>query len=105
MPTAIGMYLPFGLATPILIGGLIAHFYTRNIPEKDHEETLHRGVLFSSGVIAGEALTAVGIAGLAAWGIKSLDFSLDSATVTSITAVAAIAIVVAFFLFTRPQKR
>tara|TARA_B110000495_G_C23026089_1_gene609806 strand:- start:2300 stop:2476 length:177 start_codon:yes stop_codon:yes gene_type:complete len=43
--------------------------------------------------------------GLAAWGIKSLDFSLDSATVTSITAVAAITIVVAFFLFTRPQKR
>ena len=30
---------------------------------------------------------------------------LDSGTVTSITVVAAITIVVAFFLFTRPQKR
>ena len=29
MPIAVGMYLPFGLATPILIGGLIAHFYSR----------------------------------------------------------------------------
>ena len=104
MPIAVGMYLPFGLATPILVGGLIAYFYSRNIPEKDHEETLHRGVLFSSGVIAGEALTAVGIAGLAAWGIQSLDFKLSSSTVTLLTALAAIAIVVAFSLFTRPQK-
>ena len=104
MPIAVGMYLPFGLATPILIGGLIAYFYSRNIPEKDHEETLHRGVLFSSGVIAGEALTAVGIAGLAAWGIQALDFNLSSGTVTLLTGLAAIAIVVAFSLFTRPQK-
>ncbi|MDB4374671.1 hypothetical protein N9Z63_01660, partial [bacterium] len=74
-------------------------------PEKDHEETLHRGVLFSSGVIAGEALTAVGIAGLAAWGIQSLDFDIASKTVTFITALAAIAIVVAFALFTRPPKK
>ena len=104
MPIAVGMNLPFGLATPILIGGLIAYFYSRNIPEKDHEETLHRGVLFSSGVIAGEALTAVGIAGLAAWGIQALDFNLSTGTVTLLTGLAAIAIVVAFSLFTRPQK-
>jgi uncharacterized oligopeptide transporter (OPT) family protein len=25
MPVAVGMYLPFGLSTPILIGGLLAH--------------------------------------------------------------------------------
>ena len=55
-------------------------------------------------VIAGEALTAVGIAGLAAWGIQALDFTLSSGTVTLLTGLAAIAIVVAFSLFTRPQK-
>ena len=32
MPIAVGMYLPFGLATPILIGGLIAHFHTKRNP-------------------------------------------------------------------------
>jgi len=53
---------------------------------------------------AGEALTAVGIAGLAAWGIQALDFNLSSGTVTLLTGLAAIAIVVAFSLFTRPQK-
>ena len=26
MPIAVGIYLPFGLSTPILAGGLIAHF-------------------------------------------------------------------------------
>ncbi len=65
MPIAVGMYLPFGLATPILIGGLIAHSaFTRCTARDEHDRVLHRGVLFSSGVIAGEALTAVGLAGL-----------------------------------------
>lgn len=59
MPIAVGMYLPFGLAAPILIGGLIAHFHSKGTPEAKRDQVLHRGVLFSSGVIAGEALTSV----------------------------------------------
>lgn len=105
MPIAVGMYLPFGLATPILIGGLIAHFYSKGQPEAKQEATLHRGVLFSSGVIAGEALTAVGLAGLAAWGIKALDFGLDPTLVTALSCFAAIAIVIAFVIFTKPAKK
>ena len=72
MPTAVGMYLPFGLGTPILIGGLLAYFTTRGKHPDDHDHVLHRGVLFSSGVIAGEALMSVGIACLAAMEITSL---------------------------------
>jgi putative OPT family oligopeptide transporter len=105
MPIAVGMYLPFGLATPILIGGLIAHFYTKGTPEKEHDTVLHRGVLFSSGVIAGEALTAVGIAGFAAWGIKSLDLGLDPIVVTALSCAMAVAIVIAFVVFTKPAKK
>ncbi len=105
MPIAVGMYLPFGLATPILIGGMIAHFYSRGQPENKVEETLHRGVLFSSGVIAGEALTAVGIAGFAAWGIKSLDLGLDPMVVTALSGIVALAIVIAFVVFTKPVKK
>ena len=35
MPVAVGIYLPFGLSTPILIGGLIAHFI---LAENDSEK-------------------------------------------------------------------
>ncbi len=104
MPIAVGMYLPFGLATPILIGGLISHFYSRSKPKEEHDRVLHRGVLFASGVIAGEALTAVGLAGLAALGIKAFDFGLPSAVTTGLSIAVACAIVAAFVLFARPQR-
>ena len=105
MPIAVGMYLPFGLATPILIGGLIAHFHSKGTPEGDHDRVLHRGVLFSSGVIAGEALTSVGLACLTALGVQSLDLGLSGGLVTLLSVVAAIAIVWMFQKFTRPSNR
>ncbi|HBE66582.1 MAG TPA: oligopeptide transporter, OPT family [Planctomycetaceae bacterium] len=108
MPIAVGMYLPFGLALPILIGGLIAHFYSRGHAPEKHDGVLHRGVLFSSGVIAGEALTSVGLACLAAIGIKSLSALTGLKTiepvVTGLSIAAAIFIVVVFVIFTRPSR-
>ena len=104
MPIAVGMYLPFGLATPILIGGLIAWFYTRGKPEKDHESVLHRGVLFASGVIAGEALTAVGIAAFAAFGMKSLNLGQSDDMTNALSIGAAILAVIVFFIMSRPRK-
>ncbi|KLU05018.1 oligopeptide transporter [Rhodopirellula islandica] len=102
MPIAVGMYLPFGLATPILIGGLIAHFYSKDKPVQEHDTVLHRGVLFSSGVIAGEALTAVGIAGLAAFGIQSLQLGLSPGLVTGLSCLAAALIVIVFVVMAKP---
>ncbi|MCA9136634.1 MAG: oligopeptide transporter, OPT family [Planctomycetales bacterium] len=103
MPIAVGMYLPFGLATPILIGGLIAHFYSRRTEAKEHDRILHRGVLFSSGIIAGEALTAVGLAGLAAMSISARDFGLSAGLKTLISLAVAGAIVCAFVVMTKPR--
>lgn len=105
MPIAVGMYLPFGLATPILVGGLIAHLYTRGIAHEDHDRVLHRGVLFSSGVIAGEALTAVGIAGLAAAGITTLDLGLSPTQKTALSVVVAAGIIASFLLLTKPRRQ
>ena len=126
MPIAVGMYLPFGLAIPILIGGLLAHWYARKTPPAQQHDKLQRGVLFSSGVIAGEALTAVGIAGLAAlvvwlkdsqtawlsrtFGADSVDWltvpmnlELGDKLTSMLSIAAAVAIVVAFALLTRPK--
>jgi len=104
MPIAVGMYLPFGLATPILIGGLMAHFYTRGKPEEQHDSILHRGVLFSSGVIAGEALSAVGIAALAAFGMTALKLGLSEFAVVINSCMAAIVMVIMFLIMIKPNK-
>jgi len=103
MPIAVGMYLPFGLATPILIGGIIAHFYSKDTPKAEHDRVLHRGVLFSSGVIAGEALMSVGLACMTALGVQSMDLGLPGTTVTLLSCFAAVAVVLCFHRLTRPQ--
>ena len=83
MAVAVGIYLPFIMAVPIMLGGLIRLFSEGFIEERVHREYTHldeeekeqaigvekkeaesRGVLFSSGLIAGEALMGIGIAGL-----------------------------------------
>ncbi|MCA9190749.1 MAG: oligopeptide transporter, OPT family [Planctomycetales bacterium] len=102
MPIAVGMYLPFGIAPPILIGGLIAHFYSRRFPESEHDRVLHRGILFSSGVIAGEALTAVGIALLAVQGI-TLELGVSSQLRSILSGLAGIFAVIAFYAMCRPK--
>lgn len=102
MPIAVGMYLPFGLAAPILIGGLIAYFHSKGSDESKHDKILHHGVLFSSGVIAGEALMSVGLACMTALGVQSLDLGLSSTLVSILSISAAVLIVWVFHNFTRP---
>ncbi|MBC8370292.1 MAG: oligopeptide transporter, OPT family [Planctomycetes bacterium] len=63
MPVAVGMYLPFGLSTAILLGGLIAWAAARRHKTKESSDFGHeQGVLLSSGLIAGEAIAGVLIA-------------------------------------------
>ena len=60
MHVAVGMYLPFGLSTPILIGGLLAHFILADDNSgEDSDGVLQKGVLLSSGLIAGESLMGI----------------------------------------------
>ncbi len=57
---ALGMYLPLELNTPILVGGLIAHFVsTRSKDEDLNRARKERGILIASGFIAGGALMGV----------------------------------------------
>ncbi len=60
MPLAVGIYLPVTLAVPIFIGGLIRFFVDRKRSVKD--ESRDKGVLLSSGFIAGEAMMGVVVA-------------------------------------------
>lgn len=57
---ALGMYIPLELNTPLLVGGLIAHFVsTRSKDESLNKARRERGTLIASGFIAGGALMGV----------------------------------------------
>jgi uncharacterized oligopeptide transporter (OPT) family protein len=60
---ALGMYLPLYLNTPLLAGGIIAHWVgKRTDNEKWQTERKERGTLIGSGFIAGGALLGVMVA-------------------------------------------
>jgi putative OPT family oligopeptide transporter len=54
MPLAVGIYLPISLGVVIFLGGLV-----REIADRGDTRESDRGVLLSSGLIAGEAITGV----------------------------------------------
>jgi putative OPT family oligopeptide transporter len=70
MPVAVGIYLPFGLSVPILLGGVIRAMVSRYDPPGT-EHCAHRGTLVTSGLIAGESLIGVLLGVLAYRGVQS----------------------------------
>ena len=53
---ALGMFIPLDLNTPLLVGGLIAHFVGKSTKDKTLAEArTQRGTLIASGFIAGAA--------------------------------------------------
>ena len=91
MPIAVGMYLPFGLSTPILIGGLLAHFIlSKDDSNQAPDNVLQKGVLLSSGLIAGESLMGILLAFVAGAGIQSLNLNIDENLTTGLTLLAAL---------------
>ena len=60
MPFAVGMYLPFSLSAGIMAGGAV-RFIVERIKGTDAEKKARtdRGVLFTSGLIAGEGLVGI----------------------------------------------
>jgi putative OPT family oligopeptide transporter len=65
---AVGLYLPVHLAVPIMCGGLVRLFVEKRSTGTQRAERRERGVLFSSGMIAGAALIGVLGAGLTFFG-------------------------------------
>ena len=94
MPIAVGIYLPFGLSTPILIGGLIAYFLTKSSkPANTDDHMLQNGVLLSSGLIAGESLMGILLALFASAGITSINLGLQPGFVTGLTFLSAAGVI------------
>jgi putative OPT family oligopeptide transporter len=90
LPIAIGLYLPFSLTIPIMLGGIVHFLVDRTVDqrftnkfahvqdekqrtsqiEKIKEKVHNKGVLFSSGLIAGEALMGIIMAVLVVQGVS-----------------------------------
>lgn len=60
LPFAIGLYLPLSLSTPIMVGGLIAMLIKKSTLKKTvYNARQQMGILFASGVVAGDAIIGV----------------------------------------------
>ncbi len=98
MPVAVGMYLPFGLSTPILLGGLMAYFIDKQKKANSSTDaSLQNGILVSSGLIAGESLMGIVLAFIAGAGITSLNLGLDPMLI-NITTIFSTIIFTIWFL-------
>ena len=57
---ALGMFIPLPLNTPLVVGGLLNHWFTKSTKdEKLANARIQRGILISSGFIAGAAIFGV----------------------------------------------
>ncbi len=61
LPFAVGLYLPIHLSTPIMVGGLIRFWVDKRkrVSEEDRKNQVENGILYSSGLIAGEGIVGI----------------------------------------------
>lgn len=83
MPFAVGLYLPIYISLPMMVGGLIRLYVDkkRTLSEEERKAANNRGILYSSGLIAGEGLVGILLAAFAAAKLNidvSSTFSLGS---------------------------
>ena len=72
LPFAIGVYLPVQLNACIMVGGLVRLAFDKLKREKEEKEAIvNDGILFCSGMIAGEGLMGILLAFLAVFGVNS----------------------------------
>ena len=72
MPFAVGMYLPFSLSAGIMAGGVVRILVEkRKGTEKEKKARTDRGLLFTSGMIAGEGIVGILLAVFAVFKIDS----------------------------------
>ena len=96
MPFAVGMYLPFSLSAGIMAGGVV-RFIVEKIKGTDEEkkDRADRGVLFTSGMIAGEGIMGIVLAVLA---VLEVDSAIDVAAKLNISVPQIVSLVIFIFL-------
>ena len=102
LPFAVGMYLPIYTTTGIMVGGVIRFIFDRKKgTETEKKARANRGVLFASGMIAGEGLVGVLLAVFAFVGV---DISLKNG-LNQIGSIVFFAILIALFVCMTGKKK
>lgn len=97
---ALGMFIPLELNTPILLGGIIAHFVsTRSKDEKINNARRERGTLIASGFIAGGALMGVVSAILKFGGVNFVNEAWFESHSAEILGLVMLAVICAYFIW------
>ena len=95
LPVAIGLYLPLELTSTIMIGGVIRWFVDKKKKNKEENAEANGGVLFCSGMIAGEGL--IGIL-LAIFAVVGLEDVIDLSSTFSTGIIGGIVLMVIMIL-------
>ncbi len=106
LPVAIGLYLPLELSSTIMIGGLIRWFVERKkAKDEKGSDDASSGILFCSGLIAGEGLIGILLAIFAVFGLDSainLSGVLSTGTIGGI--VMMILMIACIWYFAKAKK-
>ena len=102
LPVAIGLYLPLELSATIMIGGLIRHFVDKKSKDKDKDNEASGGILFCSGLIAGEGL--VGIL-LAIFAVVGLADPIDLSGIISLGTIGSVVLMAVSYTHLDVYKR
>ena len=113
LPFAIGVYLPVQLNACIMVGGLVRLFIDRlKKPEAEKTTITNNGILFCSGMIAGEGIVGILLALLAVFGVdKAIDISgmlnlpVSVANIASLVVFALIVLSVLKFSVWKKTKK
>ena len=95
LPVSIGLYLPLELSATIMIGGLIRKFADAKFGKSKDEAG--KGVLFCSGLIAGEGLVGVLLAFFAVFGLldkMNLSSVIPTGNIPALILLVVIAVLV-----------
>ncbi len=95
LPVSIGLYLPLELSSTIMIGGLIRKFADKKYGAQKDESG--KGILFSSGLIAGEGIVGVLLAILTVLGVTdkiNLSSIIPTGNIPALVLIILVAIVV-----------
>lgn len=104
LPVAIGLYLPLELSSTIMIGGVIRYFADK----KSKQSEAGAGVLFCSGMIAGEGLVGILLAILAVVKVADkMDLSgvVNTGTIGGIVLMILMILSVVKFAVTAKKKQ
>ena len=109
LPFAIGVYLPVQLNACIMVGGIIRLFFDKMKNTEKKEKVTNNGILFCSGMIAGEGLVGILLAILAVFNVANiLDLSDNLNLPTAVSNIGSLVVfglvIVSLLMFTIWKK-